>query len=112
MVRGKARKRNPGEMNGLELAYSEELEARLRSGEIVLWKFEGVKLRLAKNTFYTPDFMVVNADGHVEFHETKGFWRDDARVKLKVAAEQFPFAFAAITRRPKRDGGGWKREDF
>jgi hypothetical protein len=81
----------------------------LRAGEIRGWKFEAVKLRLADKTFYTPDFLVVLKDGSLEFHETKGFWRDDARVKIKVAAELYPmFRFAAL----KKKKGNWTREDF
>jgi hypothetical protein len=35
----------------------------------------------------------------------KGFWRDDARVKFKVAREFFPmFEFNAV----KRNGAGWE----
>jgi hypothetical protein len=51
-------------------------------------------------------------DGSLECHEVKGFWQDDARVKVKVAAEQFPLWFVAVTARPKRDGGGWNVEEF
>lgn len=96
-------------MNKTEAAYAEELNVRLLAGEIAWYRFEAVKLRLAKKTFYTPDFMVILADGEVQFHEVKGFWRDDARVKIKVAAEQFPFTFVAVQ---KAKGGGWKTEYF
>jgi len=109
----KARPRHePGVMNGTERAYAEHLEVRRRCGEIQWFDFEGIKLRLAKATFYTPDFLVVAADGSLEVHEVKGFWEDDARVKIKVAAEQFPFRFIAASPRPKRDGGGWNFEEF
>jgi hypothetical protein len=47
----------------------------------------------------------------LEFHETKGFWRDDALVKIRAAAEQYPwFRFLAFRKLPK--GGGWQRETF
>ena len=81
----------PGRMNRQEAAYSLELEARKRTGEIADWKFESVKLRLADRTWYTPDFMVIFADGTIEFHEVKGHWEDDARVKWKVVQELYPF---------------------
>lgn len=32
----------------------------------------------------------------MECHEVKGFWTDDAKVKIKVAAEQYPFRFIAF----------------
>lgn len=77
-------------MNKTEQRYVNEVMNRLqRDGEVIDWRFETVKFRLANNTFYTPDFFVVYADGHIELHETKGWWRDDARVKTKVAAEQY-----------------------
>jgi hypothetical protein len=40
---------------------------------------------LAKDTFYTSDFMVMLADGRLEAHEVKGFWQEDARAKIKIA---------------------------
>lgn len=103
--------RSAGKMNGLESAYASELRAQQAAGGLLWWGFETCKLRLATQTFYTPDFMVVAADGVVEFHEVKGFWRDDARVKLKVAAEQFPmFRFLAVQR--KKVSGPWVIERF
>ena len=101
-----------GAMNKTEAAYANHLEALRRDGDVRWWKFEGVKLRLADNTFYTPDFAVMAADGVLEMHETKGFWRDDARVKIKVAAAQFPFRFFALKPLPKKQGGGWHQEVF
>ena len=79
----------------------------------MLWyKFEGIKLRLADSTFYTPDFAVMQSDGQIELHEVKGFWADDARAKIKVAADLYPFRFIAIKAKAKRDGGGWDVEEF
>lgn len=95
-------------MNKLETAYQEYLELRRLAGEIAWYAFEPVKLRLAANTFYTPDFLVMLADGLLEFHECKGFWEDDARVKIKVAAELYPMLFVAA----KRVKGNWETERF
>lgn len=101
-----------GVMNKAEAAYAARLELLRRGGEIAWYRFEGVKLRLADNTFYTPDFAVMAADGVMEMHEVKGFWTDDARVKIKVAADQYPFRFMAFKVLPKKSGGGWAREEF
>lgn len=101
-----------GERNKTEAAYESLLRTRQIAGEVVWFRFEGVKLRLADNTFYTPDFVVMVADGQIELHEVKGFWADDARVKIKVAADQYPFRFIAVRARSKRDGGGWEIEEF
>ena len=101
-----------GRMNKTEAAYAATLDARRYAGEVAWFKFEGVKLRLADNTFYTPDFAVMLADGALEMHEVKGFWQDDARAKIKIAADLYPMRFVAIQARPKKDGGGWSVEEF
>lgn len=101
-----------GEMNKTEAAYKVELEQLVSSGDVLWFKFEGVKLRLADNTFYTPDFAVMRSTGLMEMHEVKGFWQDDARVKIKVAADLYPFRFIAARPLPKKDGGGWSVEVF
>lgn len=97
-----------GKMNGTEAKYAQHLSDLRMAGEILWYGFEAVKLRLADNTFYTPDFAVMAKDGVIEMHEVKGFWQDDARVKIKVAAAQFPFRFFAF----KTSKGGWEREMF
>lgn len=94
------------------ICYCQHLELRKRAGEIVWYRFEGIKLRLADNTFYTPDFAVMLATGEMELHEVKGFWTDDARVKTKVAADQYPFRIIWVTVKPKKAGGGWNIEKF
>lgn len=93
-----------GVMNGTERDYGALLALRQHAGEILWHKFEGLKLRLADATFYTPDFVVMAADGVIECHEVKGFWQDDARVKIKVAASLYPFRFIAVKRLAKKAG--------
>lgn len=101
-----------GEMNKTEAAYSLHLEQLKIAGDVAWYKFEGVKLRLADSTFYTPDFAVMRANGALEMHEVKGHWQDDARVKIKVAASLYPFEFLAMKPKAKKDGGGWDVEVF
>ena len=101
-----------GQMNKTEEAYAQTLELRKQAGEIAWYRFEGLKLRLADNTFYTPDFAVMKTNGLMECHEVKGFWADDARVKIKVAADAYPFAFFAVQKASKSQGGGWITEEF
>lgn len=105
-ARGRARP--PGEMNKTEAAYDAHLWLRRQAGEVAWHKFEGVKLRLADKTFLTVDFAVMTADGSLEMHEVKGFWEDDARVKMKVAASIYPFRFIAV----QKTKAGWKVEEF
>ena len=100
------------QMNKTEKAYAEHLQALKNLGGVKWFKFEGVKLRLADNTFYTPDFVVMDCDGVIEMHEVKGFWRDDARAKIKIAADMYPFRFYAAKKNKKKDGGEWEMEEF
>lgn len=100
----------PRTMNKTEAAYSEYLRNQRDIRAIHWFHFEAIKLRLADDTYYTPDFVVLPADGILELHEVKGHWRDDARVKIKVAAALFPFKFIAVTR--KKSVGGWEWEEF
>lgn len=97
-----------GEMNKSEANYAKFLELRKQGGEIAWYKFEGMKFRLADNTFYTPDFAVLKSNGVLEMHEFKGRWMDDARVKIKVAAEMYPVVFIGV----QKDGTGYKYEYF
>jgi hypothetical protein len=101
-----------GQLNKTEAAYEEMLRQRLIAGEVQWFRFEGLKLRLADNTFYTPDFAVLAANGQLECHEVKGYWTDDARVKIKIAAEMYPMRFVACYLQPKKNGGGWSYEEF
>lgn len=98
---------NPA-MNKTEAEYAQMLEARRVSGEIQWWAYEAMTLKLADNTRYTPDFLVMLADGALEVHETKGgYIREDGWLKLKVAAALFPFRFFLCQKAAKKDGGEW-----
>ncbi len=101
-----------GAMNKSEAAYDAHLAAEQQAGRVLWRKFEGLKLRLADSTFYTPDFAVMAGDGVLECHEVKGWWGDDDRAKIKVAADLYPLRFVAVRARPKKDGGGWEIETF
>lgn len=108
--------REPGRMNRTEAAYADLLEGLRISGAILRWRYEPLKLRLADRTFYEPDFMIITSDGLIELHEVKGRtgagpggWMDDARVKIKVAAEMYEeFLFIGAS----KIKGGWKHETF
>ena len=101
-----------GQMNKTEQMYASHLEALKAAGEVIWYKFEGMKFRLADNTFFTPDYVVMRSNGALEAHEVKGFWQDDARVKIKVAADMYPIKFIAVKVLPKNKGGGWATEEF
>lgn len=79
-------------MNSTETKYAEMLDLRARVGEICSYRFQALTLRLGDDLRYTPDFLVHMPDGELHFHEVKGgFIREDARVKLFAAAEQWPY---------------------
>jgi hypothetical protein len=104
-----------GKRNRTEAAYEAFLLSKAYAREIAWFRFEGIRLRLADNTHYTPDFAVMRNDGVMELHDVKGskaVFTDDARVKIKVAAVQFPFVLKAVYPKTKRDGGGWEVEEF
>ena len=77
-------------MNKTERRYSLGLILLQRDGAIKRWAFEALKFRLADRTWYTPDFDIWYPDGRLRLVEVKGFMRDDAIVKFKVARETFP----------------------
>lgn len=99
-----------GVMNHTETAYSKVLDAEMAAGLILWYKFEGITFKLADNTRYTPDFVVMLANGEIEVREIKGsltYMQEDAKVKIKVAEAMYPFRFVLFAPRAKKAGGGW-----
>lgn len=122
---GRGTKRPPaGTMNKVEAKYAEHLASLQRTGEIEWWKFEAVTLKLAPDCRLTVDFMVMMPDGAIQLHDTKGakkkktggvwggeytfFAEEDAIIKLRTAAEIFPFRFFVVYLTP----GGWEQREF
>jgi hypothetical protein len=101
-----------GERNKLEASYEQHLESRKQAGEIIWYKFEGMKFRLADNCFYNPDFNVLLANGEMEMHEVKSVWMDGSKEKVRVASDLYPFRFVAVYAVPKKEGGGFRYEEF
>lgn len=105
-----------GEMNRTERAYFEYLTMLKNRGEILEFWFECFKFSIAKNRCdYLPDFVVMRNNGSLEIHEVKGsrkIFADDARVKVKVCADKYPFPLYVVYPRPKKLGGGWEYEEF
>ena len=96
-------------MNQWEMLYAqEELEPRRLIGEIQWYGFEAMKIRLADGAYYTPDFAVLESSGALWFAEIKGFAREAAVVRFKVAAETTPFEFRMYRKKKIAEGGGWE----
>ena len=65
-IRAKGKLRPRGQMNKTEAAYADHLKMLERTGVIAWFAYEAIKFRLANNTFYTPDFLVMLSDGQLE----------------------------------------------
>lgn len=98
---------NPKAMDGdapkyrskLEARYAGYIEALKFAGEIRTIRYEAIRLEIAPKTTILPDFYVERPDRSCELHEVKGFMREDAWIKLKVAARQWPhYRWFLITR--------------
>lgn len=134
-ARAKARKTSdPRGLTTAELAYERDLETRKRSGELVSYGWQTHKLKLedrsgakdSKAVWYTPDFTEVTAAGEIVHVEVKGWsgktnggknvqagTHRDSRLRLRLVAARYPeYRFVLVYQRPKRDGGGWVREEF
>jgi hypothetical protein len=108
-------------MNRTEQRYADHLEMRRLGGEVLWYAFGAISFRLAPKTHYHPDFLVMLADDSLEVHEVKGSVRnrqtgvtkplveDDAAVKIKVAAERYPFRFVMAW---EERGVGWVFRDY
>ena len=105
-----------GTLNKTETEYQVHLEAEKQAGKIVQYWFESMKFKVADGScWYTPDFIVMRPDGLIELHEVKGssrIFQDDAKVKCKSVATQYPFKLIVAYPRPKKDGGGWEVQEF
>lgn len=96
-------------LNKTERAYWEHLkQSQLLDGCILWIGVQDVTLKLADDTRYTPDFWTFEVGGQFVAREVKGFFREDAKVKIKVAARLFPWAKFLIVRRTKY---GWNEEE-
>lgn len=73
--------------NKTEAAFEIYLRAMLDHNVTIIR--EGVTLHLGNGVRYTPDFYVQFESGTTAFYEVKGFAREDAIVKIKVAARVF-----------------------
>lgn len=95
-AKGKTKPRDSG-MNKTEARYSIHLEALKQKGEVAWYAFEAWKLRLTDTSSWTPDFVVMLADGSIELHDCKAYWKKkgkpgiepDALEKMKQAAETY-----------------------
>lgn len=92
-------------LNKTERAYHEYLKTL---GD--LWiGVQNVTLKLADDCRLTPDFAAIDHKGNMRLIDVKGFQREDALIKMKVAAREFPWARFIIV---KRDGAWWDHKEL
>ena len=105
-------RRTPGRMNKTEERFEREwIRPRYAIGEVENWGFERIKLRLGKATWYEVDFDIVTTEA-ILMVDVKGYWHEDARVKIKAAAQTFPFYLFVGATEPNGEGNGWELEYF
>ena len=102
-------KRGP-KLNKTEAAFELHLRAKFPTKIICT---QGITLALGNGVRYTPDFSTWAqlGDAFPAFFEVKGFMRDDAAVKLKVAAAMYPQFMFFLVHRDKSAPSGWRIEE-
>lgn len=99
-----------GTMNKTEAAWSQVLEGKKQAGEVSWFKFHPMRIRLADNTFYEVDFLVMTNTGQLEIHEVKGgYTSDKGQLKIKLCAETMPIFRMLKVSKIKTE---WKIEDY
>lgn len=77
-----------------EANYARYLNFMVKQGHVVRWEYEAktfVFEAVKRGTrSYTPDFLVVWADGRSEWHEVKGWMDPQSRVRLDRMAKYYP----------------------
>lgn len=105
--RGTGRSKRDGEMGKLEAEFFEHVQMQPTTAWV---RFEGITFRLAKGSSYTPDLVVMLTSGEIICYEVKGYWLANARTKVKVVAEMFPFHFVGVMK--DRKTKEWVMEHF
>jgi hypothetical protein len=110
-------RQNSAGLNKTEQAFLDTY-LKPRCGETEFILAQAMTLRLGNGVRYTVDFVLGSTipatndyeDGvHLQAYEVKGFMRDDAAVKVKVAAFMFPWIKFHLATKIK--GGGWSIQD-
>lgn len=110
-------RKKPGEMNKTEARFEAEiLRPMLGSGVLLWYAYEAVTFKIGPDCRYTPDFCAQRADGVLVAYEVKAGKRDgsplvtdDAAVKIRVAAQQFPVVFRLCW---PASSGAWSERTF
>lgn len=99
------RQKTGPKLNKTEVAFYEWLQAKY--GDSV--RAQSITLLIANGCRYTPDFISLKLG---MAWETKGFLRDDAAVKIKVAASAYPELKFFLVSKSKVDVSGWAIQEI
>ncbi len=93
-------------LNKTEKAYL----AYLRMLRVPKIRMQAITLKLADDCRLTVDFTYQDENGRLVFVDVKGgFWREDAKIKIKMAARLFPEFRFVVAHKTKT---GWNQEDI
>jgi len=104
------RQKRVAKLNKTEAAFLEWSKANYRIGDPVFYAQE-ITLQLANGLRYTPDFVMNRKVGYVAAFEVKGFMRDDAAAKLKMAASKYPWISFFLVTAEDRSLREWNIEE-
>lgn len=90
--------------NKTELAFAAHVRACYP--DAVIYE-QQVTLVLANGLRYTPDLFFPGKGARPAFYEVKGFMRDDAAAKIKMAAQVHRWADFFLVTKQGRTCGGW-----
>lgn len=91
-------------LNKTETAWLAEL--RIRNPKFL--GIQAMTFKLGDDCRYSPDFICITQDDELIAYEVKGFFRDDAKVKIKVAARMFSWIKFVLVFKVKN---GWELKD-
>ena len=118
----KGARKQRGEMNQTEQKFRDEwIMPQVADESIAWWAYEAIQFKLTEKTpgskpgiRYTPDFVVMDHSGIFHIYEVKGTGpaTRESLNRLKLLADKFPFRCFLATRQTKKDGGGFRIEEY
>lgn len=114
---GLGKKKVRGEPNATEKAYRSHLGALATAGKVLWFDYEPCNFKLAPKTYWTPDFLVLDADSlELQVHEVKAKWKKEkgphieaaGNVKIKVFADLYPLRCFVVW----QENGSWQRKEY
>lgn len=77
-----------------EATFADECQMRLKAGQIAGWAYEPHVFDLNVGgqhiARYKPDFLINHKNGEDEIVEVKGYWKADAKLRVKLFQALYP----------------------